>query len=106
MYIRIWEFTVKPEKLSKFELAYGPTGDWVQLFRKHEAFIKTELHRNLAGPNRYITVDYFTSEAGFEKFKELFHSEYKTLDRRLEDLTISERSIGNFEAITPPRVTQ
>jgi hypothetical protein len=37
VYLRIWDFTPKPEALAEFEEFYGPDGEWVHLFRRSES---------------------------------------------------------------------
>lgn len=99
VYIRIWEFQVKSGKEEGFERSYGPHGDWVQLFRKSDGFLKTELHRDLNDHGRYVTVDYFKSKADFEKILTQFKEEYNALDRSFEGFTTSEHNIGVFEVV-------
>jgi hypothetical protein len=33
MFLVLWEYEVKPGSEKRFEKAYGPAGDWAQLFR-------------------------------------------------------------------------
>jgi hypothetical protein len=37
VYLRIWDFTPKPEALAEFEKFYGPDGEWVQLSRRSKS---------------------------------------------------------------------
>jgi hypothetical protein len=43
MHVILWEFTIKPEKQQTFLDAYGPEGNWAQLFRRAEGYLGTEL---------------------------------------------------------------
>lgn len=99
MFIRIWKFQVNAGKEVEFEKVYGPSGDWVQLFRKSDGFLKTELHRDLTDHSCYVTLDYFKSKADFETLMEQYKDEYAAMDRRFEGFTISEHNIGVFEPI-------
>ncbi len=98
-FIRIWKFQVNPGKEVEFERAYGPSGDWVQLFCKNGGFLKTELHRDLTDHHCYITLDYFKSKADFEALMKQCKDEYAAMDRRYTALTSSEENIGIFEPI-------
>ena len=98
VYVRMWEFTAKPEAQTKFESFYGPDGEWVQLFRRSKAFLGTDFFRDQDAGNRYVTVDYFVSKAGFDDFLREFRQEYEALDRRCEGVRGSEREIGVFTA--------
>ncbi len=55
----IWEYEVKLEHLKAFELAYGPIGEWVQLFQNSDGYIATELHCNKNDPQHFVTIDYW-----------------------------------------------
>jgi hypothetical protein len=101
-YLVIWEFLVKPESRISFEKAYGPEGDWVQLFRSSREFLGTQLLRDLNQPGRYLTVDNWTSREARVKFKRSHHTAYVALDESCEALTERENLVGEFES---PRVT-
>lgn len=83
-HMRLWRFSVKPEKVAAFEAAYGPEGTWARLFRTHPAFIKTELWK--ASDGTYLTADYWASEADFDRFQLEAGDRYAALDAELEGL--------------------
>jgi len=99
VYVRMWEFTAKPEAQTKFESLYGPDGEWVQLFRRSKAFLGTDFFRDRDAGNRYVTLDYFVSRAGFDDFLREFREEYEALNRRCDGVRSSEREIGVFTAL-------
>jgi len=99
VYVRIWEFTAKPEARAEFEDLYGPGGEWAQLFLRSKAFLRTELFQDRQAETRYLTLDYFVSKAGFDDFLREFQPEYKALDRRCDQVRESEREIGSFTAL-------
>jgi len=96
-YLVIWEFLVKPESRISFEKAYGPGGDWAQLFRNSREFLGTQLLRDLNQPGRYLTFDNWTSREALVKFKASHHAEYVELDGSCEVLTERENLVGEFE---------
>ena len=98
VYVRIWDFTAKAGAQAEFESLYGPDGEWVQLFRRSKAFLRTEFFRDRKVENRYVTVDYFVSGTAFEDFLREFQQEYEALDRRCDQVCESEREIGTFTA--------
>ena len=100
VFVRIFEFRARPGREKEFENIYGPEGDWAQLFRHSQAFIRTELHCDMETKGRYVTLDYFTSLAEFEKFLTKHRTEYDALDRRCEAVRASENSIGSFVSRT------
>ena len=95
-FVYIWEFQVKPGSEAAFEQAYGPDGDWVQLFRKARGYLRTELLRDTDKPNRYVTVDHWQSEAAQRNFRQKFAGEFEAIDKKCEALTESETLIGHF----------
>ena len=98
MHVILWEFRVAPERRAGFEAAYGPEGDWAQLFAQGAGFIGVELLRCTEEPGRYVTVDRWRSRADFDAFKREFGAAYEALNVKLEQLKASEQRIGAFEA--------
>ena len=96
-YMYMWEFIVAPGREAEFEPAYGPDGDWVALFRRAPGYLRTELHRDRANPRRYVTIDYWESQAAWEAFRARFAREFEAIDRRCAGWTTSETEIGRFE---------
>jgi len=94
-----WEFLAAPGRLAEFKRAYGPEGEWVQLFRRAPGYIRSELHQDQANPQRFVTVDYWESEQACEEFRRMFLHEYEDLDVHCEQYTVKEREIGRFRPI-------
>ena len=92
----IWEFQVRAGMEKRFEKAYGPKGDWAQLFDHDASYIGTELIHHSNDGRIYMTLDMWTSRQAFDEFKERNFVKYKALDLKCEDLTESEREIGKF----------
>lgn len=95
-YIAIWEFTVPADRTDAFIEAYGPAGLWAQLFRRAAGYRGTELYRDRAAPDRFVTLDFWLSEAAWLEFKAAFADDYAALDRQCEALTTGERRVGAF----------
>ena len=96
MYVVLWEFVARPGREADFERAYGPRGRWAQLFRGGEGYLGTELWR---GDGRLLTVDRWSSEADYARFRAARLPEYEALDREMEDLTDRETNLGAFTAL-------
>ena len=68
MFVVIWQFEVTEENQRGFEAAYGPEGEWAQLFRSSPITV---------GPNccatpmfrTYVTIDRWASEDAFRAFR-------------------------------------
>ena len=98
-YLVIWEFQVRPGMESRFEAVYDPDGAWAQLFRTGEGFGGTELHRDRKVSGRYITLDFWSSEEAYDRFRQLNAAGYQAFDRECEALTESEVEVGSFHRV-------
>jgi|SRR5665811_1833670 len=89
MFVIVWKYTVRADAVDEFCAAYGPSGDWAQLFGRSPAFLGVELIA--AQPTHdYLTVDRWESEAAFDAFVEAVRDEYERLDHRFASLTEEE----------------
>jgi hypothetical protein len=95
----IWEFEVYADRVDEFLQHYSSEGTWAQLFQKSAAFKESLLRRDVDSSLRYMTIDGWEDRSGFEKFKQVFQSEYVALDQRCEMLTTAEQYIGTFETV-------
>jgi heme-degrading monooxygenase HmoA len=99
VYMYMWEYIVRSDHLKAFEQTYGSSGEWVQLFRRARGYIRTELHRDVARPDRYVTIDYWETGQAWNTFRSKFSNEFESLDARCNEWTRSETEIGRFESI-------
>ena len=100
MYVIIWEYQVKAEGAAEFEQVYGESGAWVELFRNGKGYLGTELLRDPAHLDRYMTLDRWESLADYESFLSNWKTQYETLDARCEDLIEREALLGKWESIS------
>ncbi|HEY2860463.1 MAG TPA: antibiotic biosynthesis monooxygenase family protein [Terracidiphilus sp.] len=98
MFIVIWQFEIAEEKISAFEAAYGPDGDWARLFRTSPDYRGTELLRDAYAPGSYLTIDRWESEEAFRAFRREHDGDYEGLDRACDALTSKETRIGAYTA--------
>jgi heme-degrading monooxygenase HmoA len=98
MYVILWEFEVRPDKLDAFLAAYRSDGAWTRLFAQAGGYLGTELLRSTDTDNgpRFVTIDRWRAEDDFTNFQQEFGTEYRALDAELEGLTLSERKLGAF----------
>lgn len=96
MFVVVWQFEIAEEKISAFEAAYGPEGDWAQLFRTSLDYLGTELLRDAYVSGSYLTIDRWASEEAFRAFRKDHDGEYETLDRVCDALTSHETRIGAY----------
>lgn len=96
MFVTLWEFEVKPGSEKLFEQAYGPEGEWAQLFRRDARYRGTRLLRDVGAERVYVTIDEWESRAAYEEFRERFAADYAEVDRKHEFLTAKETFLASL----------
>ena len=96
-YLIIWEFRVRIGMEKRFDAAYRSGGEWARFFKRGKGYVGTELNRDVRDPQRFVTLDFWTSREAYEKFREQHLAEYKTIDGMCEAMTEKESEIGKFE---------
>ena len=97
MYVIIWEFQVRAERVAEFEEIYAATGVWAKLFEKSTGYLGTELLSDEVQPYRYLTIDRWTSAREYAAFLAEWTSDYADLDAQCEGLTEQETLVGRWE---------
>jgi heme-degrading monooxygenase HmoA len=95
-YVSVWEFEVPEDRVAAFREAYGPTGSWAQLFSDASGYLRTELYRDLARPDRFMTVDHWESEDAWLAFLADHTVAYDALDNRYAGMAVKETPVGAF----------
>jgi len=95
----VWEFRVKDGRRREFEEQYGSAGTWAAFFRKGRGYRETRLLRDQEDASRYLTIDVWTDLESYRSFSDENAEEYRTIDRRCEELTEEERRLGCFDAL-------
>ena len=101
MYLIIWEYLVKAERVAEFEEFYSTNGAWTRLFQKSKGFLAMELVQDEMHLHRYITIDRWTSSQDYESFRSQWKTEYAALDSRCEVFTEQETLLGKWKSILP-----
>jgi heme-degrading monooxygenase HmoA len=99
MYVIVWRFRARPDRLEAFEQVYGPSGDWARLFAEGKGYLGTELLRDTADVGEYLCVDRWESKEAFESFRAAWSAVYDELDARCTTYTEEETPLGAFEVI-------
>lgn len=98
MYVIIWEYRVKLNRVAEFEQAYAAEGTWAQLFQRHPGYLGTELLRDSNEPQRYVTIDRWASAEQYASFMAQYRTAYATLDAQFGALTEKEFLSGKWES--------
>lgn len=98
-FVVVWEFRVPVSGGERFEAVYGPTGAWAKLFSSDPAYGGTRLVRDERDSGRYLTLDFWSSQAAYDSFKQTHAAQYHVLDTECESLTERETEIGRFTTV-------
>jgi heme-degrading monooxygenase HmoA len=93
VFVRVWEYEVPGDRAEAFTAAYAADGAWGELFGRAAGFLGTELYRDAARADRFLTIDRWQDEHDWRSFLHAFGSAYEALDARLEGLSAAERSL-------------
>jgi pullulanase/glycogen debranching enzyme len=101
----VWQLMVHEQRDAEFERFYGADGEWTKLSRRSRSFLGSSFLKDLAAPNRYLLVEYWSEMVVYEKHVADFSDEIETLEARRAEFTTSVESLGVFSALdTPARV--
>lgn len=95
----IWRYTIDPTCRAAFLAAYNPKGDWAKLFSRDPCYIETLLVQDVEQEDQYVTIDFWTSKADRDLFRERYSVEFDNLDDRCEAFTKEERFLGDYVEI-------
>jgi heme-degrading monooxygenase HmoA len=95
----LWRFLVRADAVDAFERAYGPRGEWAQLFARAYGYAGTELLRLDAEPATYPTIDRWLSAADHDAARTALAEDHAALDRRREAYTSEEAWLGLHTSI-------
>lgn len=99
MFLRVWQYRVRPQKADEFRRVYGPTGDWADLFGKVAGYQGTELLQSATEPDTYLTLDRWESAEAWAVFLQAHPGDYAALDRRCDSFTVEEMEVGAFSVL-------
>jgi len=99
MFIRIWHYRARPDKVAEFRTAYGPAGRWVELFRRAPGYLGTELLAAESEPLAFVTIDRWTSASAWHACFAANEGAYRALDEACTALTEEERDLGSYEVV-------
>lgn len=97
-YLRIWRYRITPGREAEFDRAYGPEGDWAQLFARAEGYLDTELLRAVPPATHYCTIDRWRSLADWQQFLADHDAAYRALDAKLAPLCTEDVEVGSFSS--------
>ena len=101
-FVYIWQYTIEPNCRAEFLAAYGPGGEWTELFTRDASYIGTRLLQDVDDINRYLTIDIWRSKADRDAFRQQYSQEFAALDRKCEGFTRQESFCGDYLEVDGP----
>jgi hypothetical protein len=98
----VWQYVIDPARRNDFLAAYGPKGAWVQLFARDNNYYGTVLLSDTANDNRFVTIDYWSSQDARDAFRSVHAVDFLSLDRKCEAYTVTEEFLGDFTIVDSP----
>ena len=98
----MWQFEVHEGRNDEFESFYGADGAWPALNRRSRSFLGSSFLQDLARPERYLLVEYWSEMVVYERHHADFQDEVQQLEDRRESLVRSVQPLGLFNALNTP----
>jgi quinol monooxygenase YgiN len=98
----VWNFEILPEQGDAFERFYGADGEWTKLSRKSRSFLGSSFLKDIAHPERYMLVEYWSEMVVYEKHLSDFDDELYRLEAQRELFVVRMEALGVFTALDVP----
>ena len=98
----VWQFEVVEGKEDDFERFYGADGAWTAISRRSRSFLGSSFLKDLAQPERYLVVEYWSEMVVYERHHTDFADEVTELEQRRATLVSVMRPLGLFNALDVP----
>ena len=98
----VWQFETRSGQESAFERFYGVDGEWTRLSRRSRSFLGSSFLKDLAIPNRYLLVEYWSEMLVYEKHLVDLDDEMKELEATRGAFLDRIEPLGVFSALDVP----
>jgi quinol monooxygenase YgiN len=98
----VWHIEIAPDQSEPFERFYGADGEWTKLSRRSRSFLGSSFLRDLAHPERYLLVEYWSEMVVYEKHLADFGSEVQSLEDKRNKFVVRMEATGVFTALDVP----
>ena len=98
----VWNFEIVSEEGENFERFYGADGEWTKLSRRSRSFLGSSFLKDLARPERYVLVEYWSEMLVYEKHLADFDDEMHRLEEQREKFVVRMEALGVFSALDVP----
>jgi quinol monooxygenase YgiN len=98
----IWQFETIRDKSDEFEKFYGADGEWTKLSRRSRSFLGSSFLKDLATPERYVLVEYWSEMLVYEKHLADFEAQVKALEKQRGEFLVRVEPVGVYTALDVP----
>ena len=98
-FVVVWEFRVRPARVTEFISLYNADGAWAKLFARGDGFLGSHLMRDESVAERFVTIDRWRDATSYEAFQWRHQKDYDALDARCAPLIEQEARVGTFETV-------
>ena len=101
----VWQFEILPDQGEQFERFYGADGEWTAVSRRSRSFLGSSFLKDLAHPERYLLVEYWSEMLVYERHLADFGNDLRELEAQRQRFVVRMEALGVFSALdTPDRV--
>jgi hypothetical protein len=101
----VWQFEILPDQGEQFERFYGADGEWTAVSRRSRSFLGSSFLKDLAHPERYLLVEYWSEMLVYERHLVDFGNDVRELEEQRQRFVLRMEALGVFSALdTPDRV--
>ena len=98
----VWNIEIAPDQSEAFERFYGADGDWTALSRRSRSFLGSSFLRDIARPERYLLVEYWSEMLVYERHRADFEAEIASLEEQRARFVVRMEALGLFSALDVP----
>ena len=98
----VWNIEIKPDQSEAFEGFYGADGQWTALSRKSRSFLGSSFLKDLARPERYLLIEYWSEMLVYERHLVDFSDDLRSLEEQRERFVVRMEALGLFSALDTP----
>ena len=101
----VWHIEIVPDQGEAFERFYGADGEWTAVSRRSRSFLGSSFLKDLARPERYLLIEYWSEMLVYERHLADFNSDLHELELQRQNFVVRMEALGVFSALdTPDRV--
>ena len=98
----VWNFEILPDQGEEFERFYGADGDWTKMSRRSRSFLGSSFLKDVAHPERYLLIEYWSEMLVYEKHLADFDDEMQRLSEQRQRFVVRMEASGIFSALDVP----